>query len=171
VIQRRTLPMTELEPNKADILGRAEIERLVNRFYEKVRADDALGPIFDEVAHVNWDEHLPKLYAFWESVLFGTGGFRGNPLAAHIKLASEIPMDWPKFLRWLEYFNSTVDELFLGENALRIKRSAHDMAHVIYSKINNVVDPRFDPANLTPEQRARYTKYRPEAPERPQVPV
>ena len=155
--------MNETSPIKPDITGRAEIELLVNRFYDKVRADDTLGPVFDDVAKVNWDEHLPRLYAFWQSVLFGEGGFRGNPLAVHMKLVAETPMEWPMFLRWLELFHGTVDELFEGDNALRIKRSAHDMAHVIYSRINNVPDPRFDPANLTLEQRARYTKYRVEA--------
>jgi hypothetical protein len=34
------------------------------------------------------------------------------------------------------------------------------MANVIYSKINAVPDPRFDPANLTPEQRERYARYK-----------
>ncbi len=54
-----------------------------------------------------------------------------------------------------------MDELFAGEHAEHIKNAAADMANVIYSRINHVVDPRFDPANLTPEQRARYAAYRP----------
>ena len=43
-----------------DLEGRAEIEQLVNRFYTRVRADEVLGFIFDEVAKTNWDTHLPK---------------------------------------------------------------------------------------------------------------
>lgn len=147
---------------KTDIEGRPEIENLVNRFYAKVRQDDLLGPIFDQVAKVNWDEHLPKLYAFWQTVLFGDGGFRGNPLAVHKQLVTETTMDWPRFQRWLALFGETVDELYTGERATHIKSAADDMAHVIYSRINNVVDPRFDPAKLTPEQKARYSNYRPE---------
>lgn len=145
-----------------DIEGRAEIENLVNSFYTKVRRDDLLRPIFDEVAQVNWAEHLPKLYAFWQTVLFGNGGFRGNPLAVHKQLVAETVMDWPRFQRWVGLFRETVDELYVGERATHIKSAADDMAHVIYSKINNVPDPRFDPANLTPEQKARYSNYRPE---------
>jgi hypothetical protein len=34
------------------------------------------------------------------------------------------------------------------------------MANVIYSRINQVPDPRFDPAKLTAEQRERYSRYR-----------
>jgi len=153
--------MSAEHPIRPDITGRPEIELLVNRFYEKVRADDLIGPIFDDVAKVDWDVHLPKLYAFWQTVLFGNGGFQGNPLKVHFDLVRETSMDWSRFERWLALFNQTVDELFAGERAGHIKRIADDMAHVIHSRINNVPDRRFDPANFTPEQRARYTNYRP----------
>ena len=61
-----------------DIASRADIERLVNGFYERVRGDELLGPIFDDVAQTDWALHLPKMYDFWEGVLFGVAGFRGN---------------------------------------------------------------------------------------------
>ena len=73
---------------KLDIAGRAEIETLVNTFYERVRGDDLLGFIFNDVAQTNWAAHLPKMYAFWETVLFRSGGYTGNPLAAHAKLVT-----------------------------------------------------------------------------------
>jgi len=146
-----------------DVEGRPEIERIVDRFYAKVRADDLLGPIFDDIAKVDWEVHLPKLYSFWQTVLFGSGGFRGNPLRVHADLLAETPMDWARFQRWLDFFRATVDELFQGERAEHMKNAAKDMAHVIYSRINHLPDPRFDPANLTPEQRARYAKYREDA--------
>ncbi len=145
----------------SDLQGRAEIEQLVNAFYQRVQQDDLLGFIFDDVAKTNWETHLPKMYAFWETVIFRTGGFVGNPLAAHAKLVAFTEMGRPQFDRWLLLFRQTVDELFAGEHAEHIKNAAADMANVIYSRINHVVDPRFDPANLTPEQRARYAAYRP----------
>lgn len=148
---------------KSDIVGRAEIETLVNAFYERVRADDTLGFIFDKVAQTNWTMHLPKMYAFWETVLFRTGGFTGNPLAAHAKLVPLTDMGRDKFDRWLQLFRGTVDDLFAGERADHIKNCAADMANVIYSRINQVPDPRFDPANLTPEQRERYARYKSQA--------
>ena len=36
-----------------DLAGRADIERLVNTFYERVRSDDLLGFIFDDVAKID----------------------------------------------------------------------------------------------------------------------
>lgn len=147
-------------PAKPDISGRAEIETLVNAFYERVRADEVLGFIFDQVAHTNWSTHLPKMYAFWETVLFRSGGYAGNPLAAHAKLVPLTDMGRDKFDRWLALFRATVDDLFAGENAEHIKNCAADMANVIHGKINAIPDPRFDPANLTPEQRERYARYK-----------
>ena len=145
---------------ESDINGRPEIERLVNSFYERIRFDELLGFIFNEVADVDWDSHLSKMYDFWETVLFRAGSYRGNLLGAHAKLVSRTAMGREQFDRWLELFRSTVDELFSGENADHIMRCADDMANVIYSRINNVPDPRFDPANLTPEQRERYARYK-----------
>lgn len=143
-----------------DLLGHPDIVKLVDAFYAKVRADVPLGHVFDDVAQVNWESHLPKLYAFWDTVLFRAGTFRGNPLAAHLKLAEQTDMGWPLFERWLELFRATVDENFAGDNAGHILRCAEDMARVIHSKIHAVPGPLLDPARLTPEQKSRYASYR-----------
>ncbi len=148
-------PMT-----RPDIQDRTEIEMLVNTFYERVRSDEVLGFIFDKIAQTNWVAHLPKMYAFWETVLFRSGGYTGSPLAAHAKLVPLTNMGPEQFDRWLLLFRGTVDDLFSGKHAVHIKNCAEDMANVIYSRINHVPDPRFDPANLTPEQRERYARYK-----------
>lgn len=133
--------------------------RLVDAFYAKIRADATLGHVFDGVAKVTWETHLPKICDFWDTVLFRAGTFRGNLLAAHAKLLSETDMGWPLFERWLELFRETVDGLFAGENAGHIVRCAEDMARVIHSKIHAIPNPRFDPERLTAEQKARYASY------------
>lgn len=148
------------DPASQDLTCRADIIRLVDAFYERIRGDEKLGPIFNEVAHVNWEAHLPKMYDFWDTVLFRAGTFRGNPLAAHARLVSVADMSKASFDHWLELFTATVNDLFQGTNAAVIIRSAEDMANVIYSKINQVPDPRFDSANLTAEQRERYARYK-----------
>ena len=148
---------------RPDLQGRADIERLVNSFYEKVRSDDLLGFIFDDVAKTDWGAHLPKMYAFWDTVLFRSASYVGNPLAAHARLVPLTAMGRPQFDRWQAVFTSTVDELFAGENAEHIKSAAADMANVIYARINGVEQTRYTFANLTPEQRARYARYKPAA--------
>jgi hemoglobin len=118
-----------------DITSRSDIARLVNLFYDQVRADNLLGPIFDDVAHVDWVEHLPKMYDFWESVLFGTAVFKGNPLAVHRALARVAPMTAREFDRWVALFQATVDDLFTGVVAadakMRAARIAVNMQHQI----------------------------------------
>lgn len=121
-----------------DLHGRAEIEALVNAFYIRVRQDPMLGFIFEEVAGTDWSRHLPRMYSFWEKVLFRTGDFTGNPLAVHARLVTLTEMGRPQFDRWLEIFKSTVDDLFAGPNAEHLKNIAVDMANVIHRRINGI---------------------------------
>ena len=51
---------------KTDIQSRADIELLINTFYDKVKNDDVIGYIFNNVVNVNWEHHLPIMYNFWE---------------------------------------------------------------------------------------------------------
>jgi len=143
-----------------DIIDRSDLVRLVDRFYEKVRADAKLGPVFDNVAQVDWSKHLPKLYDFWDTVLFRANTFRGNLVGAHARLIPEAGMKQELFDHWLALFRQTVEENFSGIKAGHIIRCAEDMAAVIHGKIHGIPDARFDPAKLTDEQRQRYAKYR-----------
>lgn len=120
---------------KADIRDRADVEQLVNRFYEKVRADDTIGFIFNDVARVDWEKHLPVMYDFWEGVLFFTGNYTGNPLVAHRRLNNVIQLNEEHFRRWLQLFHSTVDELFAGEKAELARQRATSIATVMQLKM------------------------------------
>lgn len=117
---------------KTDILGRLELETLVNSFYEKVKADGLLGPLF---AHVNWERHLPVMYAFWENTLFFDGGYTGNPIKSHQALHQRTPLNPVHFQRWQELFAATVDELFSGEKAELAKQRAFSISTVMQIKI------------------------------------
>jgi len=143
-----------------DLADRSDIVRLVDGFYERIRSDRKLAPVFDTIAQVDWETHLPKMYDFWDTVMFRSGTFRGDPIGAHKKLGPLTDMSMATFNHWLDLFRATVAELFFGEKAEHIVRCAEDMANVLFSKVNDVPDPRFDPANLTDEQRARYAKYK-----------
>ena len=120
-----------------DLTSRKDIERLVDTFYVRVRADERLGAIFDGIAHVDWATHLPKMYNFWESVLFGTGTYQGNPLAVHQMLAQRTPMTATEFNRWVELFHLTVDDLFAGPQALETKLRASRIAALMQERLNH----------------------------------
>jgi hemoglobin len=85
----------------------AMIHALVHGFYDKVRADAELGPIFDRVIGDGWDTHLAKMCDFWSSVMLTSGRYKGNPMIAHMRLKMVRP---EHFARWLALFGETADE-------------------------------------------------------------
>ena len=105
---------------KKDIEARADINILMNSFYAKAMGDEVIGYIFTEVAKLDLEHHLPIIGDFWETLLFGTGGYQKygqNPMQIHAQLNEETPLRTEHFRRWLELFRATVDELFAGERA------------------------------------------------------
>jgi hemoglobin len=120
---------------KTDIENRADIETLVNTFYEKVKTDDILGPIFNVLIPVNWNTHLPVMYQFWENAIFQTGGYTGNPMTLHEHIHKKINLAIEQFDRWMQLFNYTTDELFEGKNANLAKQRAAGIAAVMKHKI------------------------------------
>ena len=80
----------------------AMIERLVHAFYESVRADPVLGPLFNQRV-TDWDAHLERMCAFWSSVALMSGRYHGQPMEKHLPL----PIDARHFDRWLELFEET----------------------------------------------------------------
>jgi len=114
-----------------DLADRADVIRLVDTFYEAVRADDLLGPIFNGTAKVDWSVHLPKMYDFWETVLFGKAGYKGNPLAVHLELAQSTALGAREFNHWVALFHGVVDILFAGPSADEAKARASRIATVM----------------------------------------
>ena len=124
-----------------DLEDRNDIKVVVDAFYEKIRGDDLLGFIFDNVASVDWDVHLPKMYDFWETMIFRSGSYRGNPLMPHLKLGQKTEMGAAQFDRWKALFFETVDGHFAGANANHLKSAAEDMAQVMMTKIAGTQRP------------------------------
>ncbi len=60
---------------------RNSIEQMVNLFYEKVRHDELLAPIFQ---HVDWQKHLPVMYDFWCSMVLSEKAYQDSPFDKHM---------------------------------------------------------------------------------------
>lgn len=128
---------------KQDIESRADIELMVNTFYHKVRNNSILKPIFDDIAKTEWDTHLPKMYAFWSSLLLGEHSYTGNPMQKHIELSKITAMTNTEFSEWLRLFHETVDELFEGIKAEEAKTRAFNIAKLMLYRIENNEKIRF----------------------------
>ncbi|MBJ9623487.1 group III truncated hemoglobin [Burkholderia multivorans] len=97
------------------------IRDLVYAFYDRVRADPLLGPVFDTKLAGRWDEHLPKMVSFWSSLVLGTKRYRGNVQQAHQPLEGIEPAH---FSRWLSLFLNTVDTRYAPAAAIRFMEPA-----------------------------------------------
>ena len=89
-----------------------DIERLVDRFYDRVRADAMLGPVFN-AAIDDWPEHKRTLVDFWSSIALGSKRYRGNPMAAH----RPHPIREEHFGHWLDLWRETAEAELPAEHA------------------------------------------------------
>ena len=119
---------------KTDIKNRNDIEKLINTFYGKIKTDTKIGYFFTDVAKVNWEEHLSRMYDFWENIMFANGNYSGNPMIKHKELHQKSEMTEAHFQHWNALFNETVDELFTGKKAEEIKQRARNISAVLMYK-------------------------------------
>jgi hemoglobin len=120
---------------KSDITTRRDIEILVNKFYDKVKTDAIIGFFFTETILVDWETHLPKMYDFWENIVFATGHYNGNPMTIHQNINSKSAITKEHFTHWLKLFITTVDELYEGNKAELIKERAIGIATIMQIKL------------------------------------
>ena len=115
---------------RTEIDDRDDVDLLVRRFYQAVIPDTVLGPIFAAMS-VDWSVHIPKLVDFWAGRLLGERGYVGNPVGAHQPVLDRCPFGAVELSRWLELWEETVDELFVGDIAELAKQRAHMAADAI----------------------------------------
>ena len=101
------------------------LKSLIDAFYARIRADAALGPIFND-AIGDWPEHLEKLAAFWSSVMLTSGRYKGQPVPAHMKHKARITPEL--FERWLALWAQTTDALMVPEAAAALQDRAGRIA-------------------------------------------
>jgi hemoglobin len=97
---------------KSHAVTEESIRRLVDAFYDQVRIDADLGPIFAQAIPGDWGPHLEKMYAFWSSVMLTSGRYKGNPVMKHLAVSGMTPQ---LFTIWLALFDATCRELFDDE--------------------------------------------------------
>lgn len=122
---------------KTDITCRADIEKFIVGFYEKVKADETIGFIFTDVVKMNWEKHIPLIVDFWETILLDNPVYRNNAMEVHFDLNKKIPLQKEHFKSWLLLFGTAIDELFEGKTADLAKTRAKSIADVMLFKMNN----------------------------------
>lgn len=125
------------------IKGREDIEFLVDEFYRKVKKDEIIGYIFNEVINFSWDVHIPIMVSFWESILLDKATYKGNVMMQHIELNKKSPLKPEHFEQWKKLFFETLDENFEGEKVEEAKKRADSMAALMMYKIDQSSNRNF----------------------------
>ena len=107
------------------VVSEADLRGLVEAFYERVRRDGELGPIFEAAVH-DWPSHIDRLTAFWSSVMLGSGRYKGNPFAVHQAHAAQLSPEL--FDRWLGIWRETTHGRFPAEIAAIFQLKADRIA-------------------------------------------
>jgi len=119
-----------------DISTRADVEAVVQAFYDRAMADPLIGPVFTDVAQLDLPAHLPIMGDFWESVLFRTGRYQRNAFSVHRSLHERCALTPEHFDRWLALWTSTIDRLYGGPVAERAKLQARRVADSMSRRLN-----------------------------------
>lgn len=114
---------------RPDIQTERDIRLIVDAFYEGIERDPRLGRFFEGL---DMPAHLPRMYAFWSSVVFHTGTYRGRPFDAHLRLEG---LTADHFTHWVERFHATVDAHFHGSRSDTMKTKATQIATVFQVKL------------------------------------
>lgn len=126
--------------NDSSDVDEAGLARLVPIFYDRVRADAELGPLFNAAVD-DWPEHLERLVAFWSSVMLTTGRYKGSPMAAHLKHKAYISP--ALFDRWLALWSEVTSEVMpaAAATALQVKaaRIAESLQLALFFRLDDPV--------------------------------
>jgi hemoglobin len=132
IVHNNEMPMS----TKQDIKNRTDIRGLVDSFYDKIRKDTVLGPIFNGII-TDWEQHLELLTDFWETQLFLKRKYFGNPVTAHQDVDDRMQhqITPEHFGLWMNLWFATIDELFEGDTAYIAKNRAQKMSTMLYLNI------------------------------------
>lgn len=111
-----------------DLDDRGEIAELVTRFYRELAQDSRFHHYFHTVAAVDWPTHTRRMTDFWAGALLGGPADRRSAaevIEAHVRLHRAEPFDRELFDRWLEIFDSTLDEGWTGPMTEAARRLGH----------------------------------------------
>jgi hemoglobin len=129
------VPAAGSEVPVGDLDSRGAIHDLVIDFYREIAFDPVLDHVFEEVAEVDWAEHIPRLIDYWARVLLGDTSYDGYILRPHQHVHAREPFQLAYFDRWYALWEMCVDARWRGPQAERAKDHARRMAKVLAHRI------------------------------------
>jgi len=120
-----------------DIENRDDIRLMVESFYEKVKQDELISFFFSDIAQTHWEEHIPVMVDFWDSIIFDHYTYSGNPMDIHRKFHEQSHFTKEHFERWLQLFQSNLDAMFQGPNTEKTRQRVQSIAMVMELKFKD----------------------------------
>jgi hemoglobin len=110
-------------------LTQALVRKVITLFYDKVRSDAVLGPVFAEAIGDDWNPHIERIVLFWLTATRLGRGYDGRRfMPAHLRNRSIRADQLP---RWLELFRSTAAEQCSPQIASALVDIAERMAETL----------------------------------------
>lgn len=130
-------------PPRFDVT-RADIARVVARFYTQVRAHPMLGPVF--AVHISdWPPHEEKITRFWCNAILHDRVYDGNPMMVHKQAGNVQP---GMFSTWLGLFDSVLQDELDPAQAAGWSELAHRIGRSLRAGVSDVT-----PAGQVPNLR------------------
>ena len=124
------------EHRSRDLGDREEIAEFVTRFYREIAQDDRFHLYFETLAHVDWHAHTLDLTDFWAGLLLGEPTTQADDvIEAHRWLHDAEPFDAALFDRWLEIFDTTLDEGWTGPITEIARRRGYGIAWAMAKRL------------------------------------
>ena len=111
-----------------DISTDQDVEFLVKTFYSRMLQDELMAPHF---ANIDFEEHFPRMIAFWSFILLDKAGYTGNVFDKHVHLK----INETHFEHWLKHFTAVVYDFFEGEKANLAIQRAEVLKYTFMSKM------------------------------------
>jgi hemoglobin len=100
-----------------------DLHDTLTAFYGIIAVRPPLSRYFE---HVDMTVHMPRIVAFWSTLLFHTRSYSGNAFRPHLEMPD---LAGEHFALWVGTLERIVDERFDGPNATLMKELAHRIAY------------------------------------------
>jgi hemoglobin len=100
---------------------RARLRTLVHAFYDELRRDDDIGPLFERAIGHDWQSHLDRMVEFWATLMLGSRSFTGDVFGRHMAIRGLEPA---MFARWQAVWKKHTEALFEPARAAELQRIA-----------------------------------------------
>ena len=100
-----------------------DLHDTLTSFYAIVAVDPLLVRYFEKI---DMSVHMPRIVAFWSTLLFHTRSYSGNAFRPHLEMPR---LTGEHFAFWVGSLESVVDSRFDGPAASLMKELAHRIAY------------------------------------------